>query len=55
MNENREITFSAKSAKGDPHGNKGNHAVSIDPGIMVQKKGMRKRVTSSRLRDYVHT
>ncbi|KAG5034146.1 hypothetical protein JHK87_009056 [Glycine soja] len=22
----REITFSAKSAKGDPHGNKGNHA-----------------------------
>ncbi|KAG5052194.1 hypothetical protein JHK87_004392 [Glycine soja] len=50
--ENREGTFSAKSAKRDPHGEKGYNVVSIGPKMMGQKKGMRNRMTSTKLRDY---
>jgi len=53
MKENREDTFSAKLAKGDPHGEKGNNAVSIGPEMMGQRKRMRNRMTSTKLRDYV--
>ena len=55
MKENREDTFSAKLAKGDPYGEKGNNAVSIGPKMMGQRKGMRNRMTSTKLRDYVIT
>ena len=48
MKENREGTFSAKSAKGDPHGEKGYNVVSIGPKMMGQRKGMRNRMTSTK-------
>jgi len=53
MKENREDTFSTKSAKGDPHGDKGNNFVITDPEMMGQRKGMRNHKTSTKLRDYV--
>ena len=53
MKENREGTFSTKSAKRDPHGEKGNNVVSIGREMMRQRKRMRNRMTSTKLRDYV--
>ncbi|KAH1223026.1 Protein EMSY-LIKE 3 [Glycine max] len=53
MKENREDTFSTKSAKGDPHGDKGNNFVITDPEMMGQRKGMRNHKTSTKLRDYI--
>ena len=53
MKENREGTFSAKSTKGDPHGEKRNNVVSTGPEMMGQRKGMRNHMTSTKLRDYI--
>ena len=48
MKKNRKGAFSAKSAKGDPHGDKGNNVVSSGPKMMGQRKGMRNRMTSTK-------
>ena len=53
MKENREDMFWVKSAKGDPHGEKVNNVVSIGSKMMGQRKGMRNRMTSTKLRDCV--
>jgi hypothetical protein len=44
----------ATSSQRDPQESKENQSISSGPGISDLRKGMRKRITNSRLKGYVH-